>query len=268
MLEDKSRDAKAVKKMWDEKSKTADDYERTFESRLARELEWERLLKSLPEDKDAKILDAGGGIGRMTSPLAKLGYQVTLSDLSPGMLAVAREKLQREGLLDRVEIKEADLTSLPFNDETFDLVICLHGAFSYPDSLKAAKELTRVIKRGGKIVVDALDRYWAVAHELNSNPEMSLKLLKSEVNYTYDRHGDWMRAFSPEEFKGLFERNGIKVLGIYGVPYSLLPNEILYQQEWDDKFLAQVVEIMTCLRDMPSFIGMAPELTLLGEKIQ
>ena len=157
MLEDKPKDVKIIKEMWDEKSKTADEWERTFECRLARELEWERLLKNyLPKDKDAKILDAGGGTGRMTLPLANLGYQVTLSDLSPGMLAVAKEKLQKEGLLDRVNIKEADLASLPFNDETFDFVIRLHGAFSYPNSLKAAKELTRVTKKGGKIIVDAL----------------------------------------------------------------------------------------------------------------
>jgi ubiquinone/menaquinone biosynthesis C-methylase UbiE len=267
MLEDKPEDAKIIKEMWNEKSKTADDYERTFECRLARELEWERLLKTyLPEDRNAKILDAGGGTGRMTLPLAKLGYRVTLCDLSPGMLAVAREKLQTEGLLDRVEIKEADLVSLPFNDETFDLVICLHSAFSYPDSLKAAKELTRVMERGGNIIVDALSRYWAVAHELNNNPEMALKLLKLEANYTYDRHGDWIRAFSPEELEGLFEENGIKVIGIYSILYSLLPKEILEKQEWDDKSLSQVVEIMMYLREEPSVIGMAPELTLVGEK--
>jgi ubiquinone/menaquinone biosynthesis C-methylase UbiE len=267
MLEDKPKDAKDWKKIWDEKSKTSEGYERTFESRIAKELEWERLLKTyLPKDKEARILDAGGGNGRMTLPFAKLGYQVTLSDLSPGMLDVASERLEKEGLLGRVEIKEADLASLPFSDETFDLVICLHGAFSYPDCSKASKELTRVMRKGGRIIVDALNRYWAVGHELNNNPERAVKLLKSEADYTYDRHSDWMRAFNPEELKGLFEENGIKCIRIYGEPYSLLPNEILYQQEWDDKFLAQIVEIMTYLRDMPSFIGMAPELTLVGEK--
>jgi ubiquinone/menaquinone biosynthesis C-methylase UbiE len=267
MLEDKPEDAKIVKKRYDDHSKTFDHSERTLEDRVYEELEWERLLKTyLPEDKDAKILDAGGGTGRMTLPLAKLGYQVTLCDLSPGMLAVAREKLQVDGLLDRVEIKEADLASLPFHVETFDLVVCLHGAFSIADSLKAANELTRVTKRGGNIIVDALSRYWAVVHELNENPEAALKLLKSEVNYAYDIHSEWQRVFSPEEFKGLFEKNGIKVIGIYGSFYQLLLTEILERREWDDKFLAQVVEIMMYLRDVPSVIGMAQLLFLVGEK--
>jgi len=268
MLEDKPEDAKIWKERWDEKAKTYDEWEGTFEARLCTELEWERLVKTyLPEYKDAKILDAGGGTGRITLPLARLGYQVTLCDLSPGMLAIAREKLHREGLLDRVESKEADLVSLPFHDETFDLVVCLHGAFSYPDSLKAAKELTRVMKIGGEIIVDALSRYWAVVHELNNNPELAIKLLKSEANYTYDRHGDWMRAFSPEEFKGLFEENGTKVIGIYGSSPTLLPKEISERKEWDNKFLNQVVEVMIYLREEPSVIGMAAELILVGEKI-
>jgi ubiquinone/menaquinone biosynthesis C-methylase UbiE len=267
MLPDKPEDAKVVKKRYDEVSKTFDDSERTLEGRLYRELEWERLLKTyLPEDRGARILDAGGGTGRMTLPLAKLGYKVTLCDLSPGMLAVAREKLHREGLLDRVEIKEADLASLPLHDETFDIVVCLHGAFSDADSLQAAKELTRVMKRGGKIIIDALSRYWAVAHEFTNNPEAALKLLKSEVNRTYDIHSDWQRVFSPEEFKELFERNGVRVMGIHGSFFQLLPEEILGRQEWDDKFLAQVMEVMMYLREEPSVIGMAPELILVGEK--
>ena len=268
MLEDKPEDTKVVKRKFDDASKTFDDLERTLEGRLYRELEWERLLKTrLPENKRAKILDAGGGTGRMTLPLTKLGYQVTLCDLSPGMLAVAREKLQKEGLLDRVEIKEADLASLPFHDETFDLVVCLHGALSDADSLMAAQELTRVMKRGAMIIVDALSRYWAATHELNNNLELALKLVKSERNHAYDIHGMWQRVFSPEELKGLFEKNSIKAIEIYGSFYQLPLKEILKRQEWDDEFLSQVVAVMMYLRNTPSVIGMARELILVGEKI-
>jgi ubiquinone/menaquinone biosynthesis C-methylase UbiE len=272
MLQDKPEDAEILKERYDEKK--AEDFvdsERTFQGRLYRELEWERLVKNyLPEDKGAKILDAGGGTGRMTLPLAELGYRVTLSDLSPGMLAISRKKLREEELLDRVEIKEADLASLPFPSETFDLVVCLHGAFSAADSLNAAKELSRVTKRGGKIIVDALGRYWAATHELinNRNPELALKLLKSESNRAYDLHGDWDRVFTQEEFKELFEENGIRVIGIYGSFYESLPTEILERQEWDDILLSQVVEIMTYLSEVPSVIGMAGGLILVGEKVR
>ena len=268
MLKDKPEDAKVWKERWDEKAKIFDHYESTFEYRLSMELEWVRLLKTyIPEDKNAKFLDAGGGTGRMTLPLAKLGYQVTLSDLSSGMLAVARERLQKEGLLERVEIKEANLVSLPFPDETFDLVICLHGAFSYPDSLKAAKELTRVMKRGAMIIVDALSRYWAAIQELGKDPNRALKLLKLETNYAYDFHGDWMRVFTPEELKELFEGKNARVIRICGDFYGLLANEVLERKEWDEKFLSQILEVMTLLREKESVLAMARRLILVGEKI-
>jgi ubiquinone/menaquinone biosynthesis C-methylase UbiE len=267
MLEDKPEDARIMREKYNQISKTFDESERTFEGRLYRELEWERLVKRyLSKDKSTKILDAGGGTGRLTLPIAKLGYKVTLCDLSPDMLAIARGKLKKEGLLERVEIKEADLASLPFPNEVFDLVISFHGAFSQADSLKAAKEFARVTKRGGKIIVDADGRYCAVARELGQNPERALKLLKGEANRAYDVHGDWGKVFSPEELKGLFEENGVRAIQIYGHFYQLISQDIMQKKEWEDKFLTQVAEIIMYLSDTPSVIGMAEGMTLVGEK--
>lgn len=270
MRDDNPEDTKVVKKMFDEMSRNYDDLEKTLEGRLSRELEYENLLKIyLNKDRHTRILDAGGGTGRMTLPLAKSGYEVTLCDLSPGMLAVAREKLKEEGLADKVEIKEADLTSLPFNDEVFDFVVCLHGAFCIANSQMVAKELTRVMKNRAMIMVDSLSRYWAVTHELNANLKLAHELAKSEKNHAYHAFGDWQRVFSPEEFKAIFERNGIKVINMHGSFYhllELLPDEILQKRQWDDDFLSHLMGIMMQLRDTPSVIGMARELILVGEK--
>jgi len=267
MLEDKPLDIEIVRKRYDKSPGTFDEYENTFVGRLYHELEWEGLLKShLPDDRNAKVLDAGGGTGRMTLPLAKIGYQVTLCDLSSGMLGVAKEKLQREGVLDRVKMVEADIASLPFPDETFALVLCLHGAFSIADSFKAAAELTRVMRRGGKIIVDAHSRYWAAIHELSRNPEASLKLAQSRLNRAYDIFGDWCRVFSPEEIRELFESNGIGVIAIGGSFAELLPREIQQAREWNDELLSQVVEVMMRLGRERSVLGLSFILRLVGVK--
>jgi ubiquinone/menaquinone biosynthesis C-methylase UbiE len=269
--EDKPEDLGVIKKRFNDNSKTYDHSEKTLEGRLHRELEWAGIIKNLlPKDKGIRILDAGGGTGRISLPLAKLGYQVTLCDLSPGMLAVARRKVQEEGLVNRVDIKEADIASMPFFDESFDIVICLHGAFCNADSLKAAEELTRVLKRGGVILVDTLSRYWAAINVLNDDPDMSLKLLKSERNHAYDVHGDWQMVFSPEEFQGLFDQNGIKNIKIYGSFYQLpelFPREVLDKPEWDNAFISQLGQVLMYLSKISSVIGMARELILVGEKI-
>jgi ubiquinone/menaquinone biosynthesis C-methylase UbiE len=266
ILEDKPRKVDEVKKEFDELSRTYDELGETFESKLGQYLRRELIKEYLPKDKNARILDAGGGIGRTTLWLVKMGYQVTLCDISPGMLDVAREKLSREGLLDRVEIEEADIAHLPFPDEAFDSVVCLAGPLSLADSLITAKELARIMKKGGRIIVDAFGRYQAAMRELSKNPKVALKLLKFELNYAYDIHGDWGRVFSPEELKGLFEENGIRVIAIYGRFTELLPKEIREVKEWDEELFSKVLEIMMRLAKKPSVIGMAEDLILVGEK--
>jgi len=52
------------------------------------------LDKYLPKNKNAKILDGAGGTGRIRLPLAKMEYSVTLCDISPGMLDVAKKKMR------------------------------------------------------------------------------------------------------------------------------------------------------------------------------
>ncbi len=267
MLEDKPGNPKDVKKRFDEISRTYDEMGETFESKLGQRLRSELIEEHLPKGVNAKVLDAGGGTGRTTLPLAKMGYHVTLCDISPGMLDVAREKLSKQRLLDKVEVKEADIASLPFADETFDFIICLAGPLSLADSLKAAKELVRVMEKEGKIIVDAFGRYQAGMRELSKHPEVALKLVKFELNHGYDVHGDWGRVFGPEELKGLFERNGVRVIGVYGRFTEILPEEIREAKQWDEELFSKVFEMMMHLAKEPSIIGMAEDLILVGEKI-
>jgi ubiquinone/menaquinone biosynthesis C-methylase UbiE len=267
MLEDKPRKLKDVKKRFDELSSNYDQFGETFESKQEQYFRRELIREHLPKKKDARILDAGGGTGRTTLPLARMGYRVTLCDLSTGMLDIAREKLRMEGLLEKVEIKEADIAFLPFEDEIFDLIICLAAPLSLADSSKAAKELTRVLKKSGKIIVDVFGRYRAAMREFSRNPEVALNLVRFELNHAYDRHGDWGRVFSPEELKGLFERNSIKVIGIHGRFMEFIPKEIQEAKEWSEELFSKVYEIKRHLRNEPSVIGMAEDLVLVGEKL-
>jgi hypothetical protein len=119
-------------------------------------------------------------------------------------------------------------------------------------------------------MVDTLSRYWAAINVLKDDPDMSLKLLKSEINHAYDVHGDWQMVFSPEEFQGLFDQNGIKNIKIYGSFYQLpelFPGEVLDKPEWDNAFISQLGQVSMYLSKISSVIGMARELILVGEKI-
>ncbi|MBA7518253.1 tRNA 5-carboxymethoxyuridine methyltransferase [subsurface metagenome] len=97
MSEDKSKDIESIRKKWGEHAETYDEWYESFEGAVEHYVEWELLKGYLPQNRDARILDAAGGTGRITLPLAKMGYSVTLCDISSEMLNVARQKLYREG---------------------------------------------------------------------------------------------------------------------------------------------------------------------------
>jgi ubiquinone/menaquinone biosynthesis C-methylase UbiE len=114
------------------------------------------------------VLDIASGTGEPALTIAAMlnHGKVILTDLSEGMLEVARENAAKRGITN-IETVACDAGRLPFADETFDLVSCRLGFMFFPDMLHTAKELLRVLKPGGKIattVWGAPDKnFWATA---------------------------------------------------------------------------------------------------------
>jgi ubiquinone/menaquinone biosynthesis C-methylase UbiE len=264
MVEDKSKDTERIKKKWDERAKRYDEYYQTFEGAVEHYVDWELLKGYFPQNKDAKILDAAGGTGRITLPLAKMGYSVTLCDISFGMLNVARQKLLKEGVLDKVEILECDVCKLNFADESFDFVLCWNGM------VEAAKELIRVTKKGGKISIFLVNKFGSAISRFREDPDSALALLRSETNYVYDEEEKYT-AVSIEEARKLFENEGIKVIEIYAVcgmwNWLGISEEILKSFNWDEKFFRQVAEMLLRLSQEPTAKGISRHLVLYGEKV-
>ncbi|PSJ47941.1 tRNA uridine 5-oxyacetic acid(34) methyltransferase CmoM [Zobellella endophytica] len=89
---------------------------------LGRDLD--ELLQTLPP-RPLRILDAGGGFGPLSQPLAALGHRVVLCDLSGEMLALARAQVEEKGLNDRFDFIQGPIQSLSAEDlGRFDLILC------------------------------------------------------------------------------------------------------------------------------------------------
>jgi ubiquinone/menaquinone biosynthesis C-methylase UbiE len=95
------------------------------------------------------VLDVAAGNGNVALAAARRWCNVIATDYVPSLLERARERAAAERL--DIEFREADAEALPFKPETFDAVVSTFGVMFVADHARAAAELVRVCKRGGKI---------------------------------------------------------------------------------------------------------------------
>lgn len=117
-----------------------------------------RIIKFCSIRKSDKILDAGCGSANHAIRLAKKGYNITAIDFSESVLKIARENLHNLNLLDKVTLKQEDLTALSFADSSFDIAYCWGVLMHIPDIENAIKELCRVVKPEGYIIVSEVNK--------------------------------------------------------------------------------------------------------------
>lgn len=100
-----------------------------------------------------RVLDAATGTGNTAIAAARAGAEVSAFDLTPRLLAVARERAEAAGVA--LDLREGDLLDIPFPDASFDVVLSTFGAFTADDPRRCAAELVRVCRPGGSVVTTA-----------------------------------------------------------------------------------------------------------------
>src|SRR3954468_20091235 len=103
-----------------------------------------------------KILETAAGTGIVTGALMREApkAEIVATDLNQAMLDVAGGRLMSW----RVRLQQADAQALPFDDASFDAVVCQFGAMFFPDRAAAYREARRVLKRGGRFLFNVWDR--------------------------------------------------------------------------------------------------------------
>jgi ubiquinone/menaquinone biosynthesis C-methylase UbiE len=111
---------------------------------LARE-----LIDAVEPRPGARVLDVATGTGHVALEAARMSCEVTGIDYAPGLIDVAVRRAEAEGL--DVDFRVADAENLPFEDDTFDVVVSAIGVMFTADHDRAASELVRVTRPGGRI---------------------------------------------------------------------------------------------------------------------
>jgi ubiquinone/menaquinone biosynthesis C-methylase UbiE len=133
------------------------------------------LVDKLEITPGMEILDLGCGDGTTALPAARLGAKVTGIDIAANLVAAGNKRIQDEGLTN-ISIREGDATNLEgINDESFDLVVSIFGAMFAPKPFDVAKEMVRVTRRGGRIVM---------GNWIPGDPTLVAQILKISSSYT------------------------------------------------------------------------------------
>ena len=213
-------------KKYDERERAQYKVKRYYS--ISAQREWERLTqpeqgslefavnkawieKFLPP-AGGRVLDIGGGPGRYSIWLAGQGYRVTLADLSPDLLDVARNQAAEAGVALEavVEANAVDLSQ--FRQESFDAVLCMGPMYHLvyeDDRRRAAGELLRVLKTGAPVFTAFLNRLQALRAAVNQD-------LPVFTPFTFDVLKRW-------HYEGVLD---FPVPGVFAMAYNALPREV------------------------------------------
>jgi ubiquinone/menaquinone biosynthesis C-methylase UbiE len=109
----------------------------------------EELCEALDLRSGQKVLDVAAGNGNVALAAARRWCDVVATDYVPALLERARERADADRL--KIEFREADAEALPFANDSFDVVVSTFGVMFTADQDRAAAELVRVCRHGGKI---------------------------------------------------------------------------------------------------------------------
>src|SRR5215216_4260102 len=140
---------------WQVLGSGAEIYETVFAPAMMGE--WApRVMALANPERGESVLDVACGTGVLTRPVAEAvgpNGRVVGLDLSPEMLVVARKIALDSSSAAPIEWREADVSAIPFENQTFDIVFCNFGLMFFPDRVAALKEMRRVLKPDGRLAL-------------------------------------------------------------------------------------------------------------------
>lgn len=155
------------------------------------------IVKSISLTGNENVLEAAAGTCVCGRAIAPHAGKVTCLDMTPAMMAVG-EKAAKEKGLENISFVQGFVEKMPFDDETFDLVITRLSFHHFSEMEKPFSEMARVLKKGGRLVIIDME---AAKEELR-NIEDHIEILR-DFSHVKNR--------SKKEFMELFEKYNIEI---------------------------------------------------------
>jgi SAM-dependent methyltransferase len=212
------------------------------------------------------VLDAGGGTGINAIMMARICEAVTLLDITPRILEIARKNVLEAGLQDRIEIMEGDICDLSqFHDEKFSFVTCVGDSLSYVLDRReeAIGELVRVAKRGSNLILGGDSKYGFLRLRLAQGKyEEAIEILNTSV--TTCGMGPKTHLYTIDEMRTLLEGHRCRLLEIASTPSvsdTFDTSLFIESKLWDE---LKEIELKICTQ--PELLGVGLHLLFVVQK--
>lgn len=173
------------------------------------------MLDAVAVSNGERVLELACGTGALGLAVAKRypESEVVLSDVAPGMTAAAAAETQERGL-ENVTVSELDLEGIDQPDDSFEVVLCREGIMLVPEPGRAAAEIRRVLRPGGRTAVSV----WASPEQ---NPWLTalLRAVGAQLGGTFPPPGlpGPLSLGSPEKLRGALEAGGLDAIEVWQV---------------------------------------------------
>lgn len=161
----------------------------------------------IPEWRQLKVLDVGCGGGFTCEFLAQRGAQVTGIDQSAACIEAANRHAIASNL--NIDYCQSQAEQLPFDDATFDAVVCVDVLEHVESPQQTIAEISRVLKPGGQFCFDTINRTW-------QSRMVMIWLLENVLRQISPGIHDWNKFITPAELTDMAEQAGMQPLSITG----------------------------------------------------
>jgi ubiquinone/menaquinone biosynthesis C-methylase UbiE len=258
-----------------------DEWGRLDREPLELNMNWHYMSKYLPPA--GHVLDNGAGPGKYALKLAECGYDVTVTDLTPRLLEMAKSKAEEQGLLPRFRaFHTANATDLGMlSDEQFDAALMLGPLYHLQDDkdrTHALQELYRVTKRDGIVFVAFMSRMrhaiTALAQPHSWRPTDTVEALEAFLHTGKFNHVDEGRFtgayyYPIEEIKPFMEAGGFETLHLIGsssIAGSLSAEQTDYWLSQDEKSRDKWWELLASFAESEYGLGFSSHLMYIGRR--
>jgi ubiquinone/menaquinone biosynthesis C-methylase UbiE len=153
----------------------------------------------------ASVLEVAPGPGYFAIELAKLGnYRITGLDISETFVEIARSNAEQARV--RVDFRQGNASGMPFQDESFDFLLCRAAFKNFSEPQRSLEEMYRVLKPGGQGVIIDLRRDASLESISRAVEEMRVGALNGLITKLTFRHMLLKRAYTKSEFENMIAR--------------------------------------------------------------